>query len=82
MLMARGRGPKEQAIHQEDLLKVASALTQLPEDQRQVVELKYLQALTVEEIGQRMQRTRPAVAGLLRRGMSRLREMLPDGNET
>jgi RNA polymerase sigma-70 factor (ECF subfamily) len=76
MLVDQGRGPREQTVHQEDLLKLSSALTQLPEDQRLTVELKYLQALTLEEISLRMERTRPAVAGLLRRGMSRLRGIL------
>ena len=52
------------------------ALAQLPEDQCQAVVLKHLQGLAVAEVAQQMGRSEAAVAGLLRRGLKGLRELL------
>jgi RNA polymerase sigma-70 factor (ECF subfamily) len=53
----------------------------LPEDQRRVVELHHLQGLPVAEVAQLIGRTRPAVVGLLFRGLNKLRELLPERGE-
>jgi DNA-directed RNA polymerase specialized sigma24 family protein len=50
----------------------------LPDDQRQAVVLKYLQGRDLQSIANEMARTVPAVAGLLRRGLTQLRELLPE----
>ena len=50
----------------------------LPEDQRNAVELRHLYGYSVSDITSRMGRTRPSVAGLLRRGFGCLREHLTD----
>lgn len=68
--------PTQQLLRQEQLGRLYEALMQLPEDQRIAVEQKHLQGLSVDEISQRMRKTVPAVGGLLRRGMRRLRELL------
>jgi RNA polymerase sigma-70 factor (ECF subfamily) len=70
--------PSQHAIRQEQLLRLAEALGQLPEDQRTALELQHVQQLTVEAISQRMGRSKAAVGGLLRRGLKRLREQLDD----
>jgi RNA polymerase sigma-70 factor (ECF subfamily) len=70
--------PSDQAIWQEQLLRLSSALTQLPEEQRTALELRHLQGCSVEEISHRMGRTEPSVAGLIRRGIKRLRELLAE----
>ena len=70
--------PAEALQRQEQLIELANALAELPDDQRVVVELKHLQGLTVSEIGTQVGRSRAAVAGLLRRGLERLRELLEE----
>ena len=57
------------------------ALSHLPDDQRHVVELHYLQGLSVSDVAAQTGRTRPAVAGLLFRGLNRLRALLRDQPE-
>jgi RNA polymerase sigma-70 factor (ECF subfamily) len=68
--------PSRQAMRHEDLLRLAQALEQLPEDQRTVVEMHHLQEKSVADIGRALERSEAAVAGLLRRGLKRLRQLL------
>jgi RNA polymerase sigma-70 factor (ECF subfamily) len=70
--------PLEQAIRQEQLLHLAGALAQLPEDQQKAVELHHLKGCTLPEVAQEMQRSKEAVAGLLFRGIKKLRRLLAD----
>jgi RNA polymerase sigma-70 factor (ECF subfamily) len=76
MLAQSGLTPGDQAVRQEQLLALAKALAQLPDDQREALEMKHLQGLTVVQVGEHMGKSRAAVAGLLRRGLDRLRELL------
>jgi RNA polymerase sigma-70 factor, ECF subfamily len=68
--------PSECAIANEQLVALGSALMELPEDQRLAVEMHHLQGCPSAVIAARMGRTEVAVAGLLRRGLKRLRELL------
>jgi RNA polymerase sigma-70 factor (ECF subfamily) len=70
--------PSEHAIANERMLALASALMKLPEDQRRAVELHHLQGLSAAAISQRLDRSEVAIAGLLRRGLKRLRELMRD----
>jgi RNA polymerase sigma-70 factor (ECF subfamily) len=58
---------------QEELARLANALERLPMAQRQALELHYLEGLTLAEVAQRIERSKPAVAGLLQRGLAALR---------
>jgi RNA polymerase sigma-70 factor (ECF subfamily) len=68
--------PSERIDRQERLVRLADALAKLPEDQRNAVELKHLQGLSLVEAAGRMGRSVPAVAGLLQRGLKALRNDL------
>lgn len=68
--------PSRLAMHEEEIFHLATALALVPEEQRNVVELKHLQGWSVAEICQHLGKSEAAVAGLLRRGLQRLRELL------
>jgi RNA polymerase sigma-70 factor (ECF subfamily) len=68
--------PSQRAERQELLLRTASALEQLPEDQRDVVILHHMNEASVAEIAEQLNRTKKSVVGLLYRGLRRLRELL------
>ena len=68
--------PSECAIANEQLVVLAAALMQLPDDQRRAVELHHLQGFPSALVAERLGRTEVAVAGLLRRGLSRLRTLI------
>jgi RNA polymerase sigma-70 factor (ECF subfamily) len=76
LLAANQSSPSERAVRTEDLLHLSQALGQLPADQREAVELHYLKGLPVAEVADHMGRSRPAVAGLLLRGLKKLRQRL------
>jgi RNA polymerase sigma-70 factor (ECF subfamily) len=77
-LVSDQSGPGERLERQEQLLRLADAMAGLPEDQRTALDLKHLRGLSVEEVARQMGRSGAAVAGLLRRGLQRLRELLAD----
>ena len=76
LLPAEQSSPSEKAMREERLLHVAEAVERLPEAQREAVLLHYLENLSMAEVGQRIGRSSTAVAGLLHRGLKRLRELL------
>jgi RNA polymerase sigma-70 factor (ECF subfamily) len=81
LLAADHTSPSERAVRCEELLRLAGALAQLPPDQRRVVELHHLKGLPIADVAQQVGRTRPAVVGLLYRGLKRLRELLQETPE-
>ena len=75
-LAADQTSPSLQAIRHEELLLLAEALAELPDDQRVAVELHHLKGYSLAEVGRQMGRSKSAVAGLLRRGLKALRDRL------
>jgi RNA polymerase sigma-70 factor (ECF subfamily) len=70
--------PSQQAIHNEQLLRLADALSRLPEDQRRALELHHLQGQSLVETATEMGKTKGAVASLIFRGLEKLRRFLND----
>jgi len=70
--------PSEQADRNEQLLRLAEALADLPDAQQQALVLHYWQGQPVAEVARRLGRSPAAVAGLLKRGLRRLRGRLKD----
>jgi RNA polymerase sigma-70 factor (ECF subfamily) len=79
LLAAEQSSPSQRAVRHEQWLRVADALAQLPEPQREAIVRHYLQALPLAEVARQLGRSEPAVAGLLHRGLNKLRELLPEG---
>jgi RNA polymerase sigma-70 factor (ECF subfamily) len=76
MLASEAPSPTQRAQRQEQLLSLADALAQLPEDQRLALELRHLQGYTVGAISKEMGRSKQAIVGLIYRGMQKLRQLL------
>jgi RNA polymerase sigma-70 factor (ECF subfamily) len=68
--------PSQHAIREEELLRMAESLESLPQAQRRAIELHHLQGLPLAEIARLLGSTKPAVAGLLHRGLKTLRHRL------
>ena len=62
----------------EEMARMAEALSILPEAQREAIVLHHLQGATLAEVARRLERSSAAVAGLLHRGLKQLRELLGD----
>jgi RNA polymerase sigma-70 factor (ECF subfamily) len=73
--------PGRAAVHKERLAQLAEALLRLPDDQRLAVELHHLRGLSLAGVGQRLGRSREAVAGLVFRGLKALRTLLAEGGD-
>jgi RNA polymerase sigma factor (sigma-70 family) len=77
-LQAVQSSPSQKAQRMEDLLRLAKALVELPEGQREAVVLHCWQGKTLAQVASQLGRTSPAVAGLLQRGLKSLRTLLAE----
>jgi RNA polymerase sigma-70 factor (ECF subfamily) len=75
-LAADQSSPSEQTIRNEQLLLLARALAQLPDDQRLAVELHHLRGRPVAEVARELERSEGAAGALLARGLNKLRKLL------
>jgi RNA polymerase sigma-70 factor (ECF subfamily) len=80
-LAAEQSSPSTLAARHEEQVRLADALSRLPEAQRLAVELHHLQGLPLSEVAVQLGRTKGAVAQLLFRGLNKLRELLGDERE-
>lgn len=75
--LAASDSPPEQALERDETaVRVADALGQLPERQRQVVEWRFLDRIPDEEIGRRLGISPGAIRVLRLRALRRLQELL------
>jgi RNA polymerase sigma-70 factor, ECF subfamily len=70
------RSPGAQLLRQEQTLGLVAALAQLPDLQRQAVELRHLKGQSLAAIATELERSKAAVVGLLHRGVQNLRKLL------
>ena len=75
-LAADESSPSLKARRNERVGLLARALAELPDDQREAVVLRHLQGRSLAEISAELNRTPAAVAGLLHRGLDRLRSLM------
>lgn len=75
-LAAEQSSPSAAAVRHEEAVRLAEALAQLTDAQREALVLQHWHGLTLAQIGERLERTPVAVAGLLKRGLKQLREIL------
>jgi RNA polymerase sigma-70 factor (ECF subfamily) len=78
-LAADQSSPSCQAQRKEQAVRLAEALEQLPEAQREALVLQHWQGWSLAQIGEHLGRSPEAVAGLIKRGLKRLRELMPKG---
>lgn len=75
-LAAEQSSPSEQAQRNDSLLQLAAALETLPDEQREAVELHYCHGLTLAQVAEQLGKTPPSVAGLVHRGVMKLKAAL------
>lgn len=75
-IAAEQASPSEIASDQERLLRLAEAIEGLSEPCQEALVLRYWQGESLSGIAARMERSPAAVAGLLHRGLKKLRETL------
>lgn len=81
-LAANEASPSQQAIRIEQLLNLAEGLAKLPDEQRDAVVLHHLQGWSLAQLAGHLQRSEASIAGLLRRGLKKLRELMEERGES
>jgi RNA polymerase sigma-70 factor (ECF subfamily) len=75
-LAAEQSSPSQHAARHEEGARLATALAELPEAQREALTLHHLEGRPLEEVAGLVGRSRDAVAGLIKRGLRQLRQRL------
>jgi RNA polymerase sigma-70 factor (ECF subfamily) len=75
-LAAEQSSPSQRAQQNEQALLLAQALEQLPDAQRDALVMQHWQGLSLAEIGEQLDRSPEAVAGLSKRGLKQLRHLM------
>ena len=72
--------PSGVVIRQEAVVALFTALHELPETQAEAIRLRYMEGLPLADIVERMGKSDTAVAGLLKRGLQKLRKIMDTDN--
>jgi RNA polymerase sigma-70 factor (ECF subfamily) len=75
-LAADQSSPSQRASQSEELQRLAEALLLLTDDQQQAVILHHLHGLKLADVATQLHRTIEATAGLVHRGLNKLRQIL------
>jgi RNA polymerase sigma-70 factor (ECF subfamily) len=76
-----GASPSQQADRHERAVRLANAMAELPDAQRDAVTLRYWHGWSLLEISAHLGRTPPAVASLLKRALKQLRLLVRERDE-
>jgi RNA polymerase sigma-70 factor (ECF subfamily) len=68
--------PSQAVMRAEEMVRLAAALWQLSEGQREAIVLHHLQGWTISQTAEKLGKSDAATAGLLHRGLRQLREIL------
>jgi RNA polymerase sigma-70 factor (ECF subfamily) len=74
-------GPERQAVAREDLRRVEAVISELPRDQRRILELRHTKRMAIRKIAEIMERSEDAVKSSLYRTRQTLAARLPDAKE-
>lgn len=77
-LAAEQSSPSQRAAVAEQTRRLAEALERLPGAQREALVLQHWHGWSVARIGEHLGRSPAAIAGLLKRALARLREVMAD----
>ncbi len=77
-LTSKLSSPSQQAVRHENIVAIADALEFLPENQRQVLVLRYWEGMTIQKVAESLGKSTPAIAGLLHRASKKLRTLLAE----
>ena len=77
-LAASQSSPSQHVAKKEELVRLANALTELPELQREAIIYRHLQELSLAQVAGRLGRSQTAVAGLVYRGLNKLHDLLDE----
>lgn len=73
--------PSQIFDRQQQSAWIAKLIESLPAGQRDAVLLRYFQQLSLDQIAERLQKSKSAVAGLLQRGLDSLRQKMVSSEE-
>ena len=80
-LAAEQSSPSQQLDRQEQALRLAAVLAELPQLQREVIVLRHCHGWSLADISRHIGKSAAAVAGLLHRGLQQVRTRLHEGDE-
>ena len=69
--------PSHRAMNNEEAVVLAAAIETLTEDQATAIRLRFFDGLKLREIAKRMDRSEDSISQLIRRGLVRLKTVLP-----
>ena len=75
---ARQTSPSQRAMQGEEARRLARALEQLPEEEREVLRLRYLEGWTLAQLCAHTGMTKDALVWLMKRGMKEMRRLLDE----
>ena len=73
--------PSQRLLKTEQVEVLADAVAQLPEEQQNAVIFQHLQGKSLSELARLLDRSEAAAAGLLYRGLKKLRSVMSEADE-